>query len=211
MVFDPVLIYHLPDSGFLRYNTCVSKNNKIFPRQHTTRTYRVKGYVHVYTGNGKGKTTAAIGLAIRAAGAELRVFIGQFVKKCPYSEIKALERYADRITVRQFGTGCFIFGNPSDADCDAARRGFEHSLHLMLSNSFDVVILDEVNIAVHYGMISVEELLGLIERKPENVELILTGRYANSAIIERADLVTDMAEIKHYYTKGVEARDGIEK
>jgi len=171
----------------------------------------MQGFVHVYTGNGKGKTTAALGLALRAAGAGLRVFIGQFLKNCPYSEIRALERYADCISLEQYGTGCFVFGNPSDADRAAARRGFVKIMQHLASGAFDMVILDEVNIAVHFGMISVEELLALIDKRPDRVELILTGRYADSKIIERADLVTDMTEVKHYYAKGVEARKGIEK
>ena len=171
----------------------------------------MNGYVHIYTGNGKGKTTAALGLALRAAGADLRVFIGQFLKNFPYSEIKALERYSDRITIYQYGTGCFVFKQPSDADCEAARHGFAHSRQHVLSGDYDVVILDEITIAIHYKMISVDELLELIDRKPPHVELVITGRYADKKLIDRADLVTEMTELKHYYRRGVEARTGIEK
>jgi cob(I)alamin adenosyltransferase len=171
----------------------------------------MKGYIQVYTGNGKGKTTAALGLALRAAGAGLQVFIGQFLKNCPYSEIKALERHADQITLGQYGTGCFIVGKPADADREAARRGFEHAKQTLLSGAFDVVILDEITIATHYAMITVQELLDLISIKPDHTELIITGRYADKQIIDRADLVTEMTEKKHYYARGVEAREGIEK
>ncbi|MCX8042664.1 MAG: cob(I)yrinic acid a,c-diamide adenosyltransferase [Desulfobacterota bacterium] len=171
----------------------------------------MKGYVHVYTGNGKGKTTAALGLAIRAAGAGLRVYIAQFLKNFPYSEIKALERFRNCITVQQYGTGCFIINHPSEADHAAARKGFEDCVEQVISGNFDVVILDEITIAISYGMIAVDELLALIDRKPEHVELVITGRYADEKLIGRADVVTEMKEIKHYYARGVCARDGIEK
>ena len=167
--------------------------------------------MHVYTGNGKGKTTAALGLALRAAGAGLRVFIAQFLKNSPYSEIKALERYSDCITLHQYGTGCFIIGTPGDADREAARQGFEHCRQHILSGRYDVAILDEITIAIHYGMITVDELLTLIAQKPEHVELIITGRAADKKLIDCADLVTEMKDIKHYYTRGVTAREGIEK
>jgi len=171
----------------------------------------LKGYVQVYTGNGKGKTTAALGLALRAAGAGLRVFIGQFVKNHEYSEIKALQRFTDCIIIRQYGTGCFIFGTPGDKDKQAAREGLLQIREHLLSGSYDVMILDEINIAVHYNMITVDELLELIGSKPDHVELIITGRYADKKIIEKADLVTEMIETKHYYNNGIEARMGIEK
>jgi len=171
----------------------------------------LKGYIQLYTGNGKGKTTTALGLALRAAGAGLRVFIGQFVKNHEYSEIKALQRFTDSITIRQYGTGCFIFGAPGDKDIRAAREGFRQVREHLLSGAFDVVILDEINIAVYYKMIAVDELLDLIDSKPDHIELIITGRYADNKIIEKADLVTEMREIKHYYTNGIEARTGIEK
>lgn len=171
----------------------------------------MKGYVHVYTGNGKGKTTAALGLALRAAGAGLRIFIGQFLKNFPYSEIKALERYSDRITICQYGTGCFVFGQPSDADLRAARDGFTHSRQNILSGDYDVAVLDELTIAIHYNMITVDEILELIDSRPPHVELVITGRYADRKLIDRADLVTEMTEVKHYYRCGVEARTGIEK
>jgi cob(I)alamin adenosyltransferase len=171
----------------------------------------MKGYVQVYTGNGKGKTTAAIGLALRAAGAGLRVFIAQFAKGGTYSEIKALRRFEDLITVRQFGAGGFIFGKPSQEDRDAAGLGLAAIRDMIASGSYDVVILDEANIATYYNLITPEELLAVIDGRPTEVELIITGRNAHEKILARADLVTEMREVKHYYSTGVQAREGIER
>lgn len=171
----------------------------------------MKGYVQVYTGNGKGKTTAALGLALRAAGAGLRVFIGQFAKGRPYSEIKSLGRFDDLITLRQYGSGCFIFGEPRQEDRDAAARGLAEIREAVSSGRYDVVILDEANIATFYNLVNIEELLAVIDQRPPHVELILTGRNAHEQILSRADLITEMLEVKHYYAAGVEARDGIEQ
>jgi len=171
----------------------------------------MRGYVQVYTGNGKGKTTAALGLALRAAGAGLKVFIAQFIKGSPCSELEALRRFSDVITVKQFGRGCFIRGKPSPADAEAARKGLSEVRAIVSSSEYQVVILDEANVATHLGLISVKELLAVIDAKPEDVELVITGRNADPRVIERADLVTDMVDVKHYYEKGVEARTGIEK
>jgi cob(I)alamin adenosyltransferase len=169
------------------------------------------GYVQVYTGNGKGKTTAAFGLALRAAGAGLRVFIAQFVKGMPYSELRTFERFTDLITIQQYGTGCFISGEPAPEDCEAARRGLVEVTSILTEGNHDVVILDEINIATHYEMLTIPEVLNLIDSRAPGVELVLTGRYADERILERADLVTEMLERKHYYQQGVEARTGIEK
>jgi cob(I)alamin adenosyltransferase len=170
----------------------------------------MKGYIQVYTGDGKGKTTAAIGLAIRAAGAGLRVFIAQFVKGMHYGELEALERHAGRITVRQFGRDCFIDRDPAEEDRSAARRGLEEVGTILRSGAYDLVILDEANIATHFGLFAVDELIALMRSKPEAVEMVITGRRADPRVIENADLVTEMKEIKHYYTRGVQARPGIE-
>ncbi|MDM8556611.1 cob(I)yrinic acid a,c-diamide adenosyltransferase [Desulfococcaceae bacterium HSG7] len=170
-----------------------------------------KGYVQVYTGDGKGKTTAAIGLAIRAAGAGLDVYIAQFVKMGEYSEIKALKRFADKITIEQYGFGCFIKRRPSKKDMQIARKGLKMVKNVIASGKFDVVILEEANIALKYGIISIHELSDIIITKPANIELVITGRYASPRIIELADLVTEMKVVKHYYQKGVKARVGIEK
>jgi cob(I)alamin adenosyltransferase len=170
----------------------------------------MQGYVQVYTGDGKGKTTAALGLALRSAGAGLKVFIGQFIKSAPYSEIKALERFSDLITIKQFGRGCFIRGNPCQADIDMACQALEAIGAALRSGEYDVVIADEANVAFGCKLISEQDLVALIDSRPPHVELVLTGRNAPPAVIERADLVTEMKPVKHYYDKGVMARKGIE-
>jgi cob(I)alamin adenosyltransferase len=169
-----------------------------------------RGYVQVYTGDGKGKTTAALGLALRCAGAGKRVFVAQFVKGMPYSEHRALERYTDLIECRQYGRGCFIRGEPTDEDIAAARAGLEEVLSELATGAFRLVILDEINIATHYGLIAVDALLQLLESRPPDTEVVLTGRRADPRVLERADLVTEMREVRHYYQEGVEARAGIE-
>ncbi|MDH3567316.1 MAG: cob(I)yrinic acid a,c-diamide adenosyltransferase [Desulfobacteraceae bacterium] len=171
----------------------------------------MKGYIQVYTGDGKGKTTAALGLAIRAAGAGLKVFIGQFIKMGEYSEIKALKRFEDLITVEQFGRGRFIQGKPSVEDIKAAQKGLEKTLAILSSGEHNVVIMEEANVAVKIGLLSVQDILKIIAAKPQDVELVITGRGADPRIIEKADLVTEMKEIKHYFQQGVAARVGIEK
>ncbi len=171
----------------------------------------MKGYVQVYTGDGKGKTTAALGLSIRAAGAGLNVYIAQFIKMGDYSEIKALQRFSDVITVEQFGLGRFIKGKPSDEDIEAAAKGLEKVRAILTAGQHPVVILEEANVAVMSGLFSVDDILKLIAIKPETVELVITGRGAAPEIIEKADLVTEMKCVKHYYDQGVQARTGIEK
>lgn len=170
----------------------------------------MKGYVQVYTGNGKGKTTAGLGLAVRGAGAGLQVFVGQFLKQGNYSEIKALSRF-DNITVEQFGMGKFVKGAPSEKETAAARAGYARLCDILTAGAHDLVIVDEGNVAVTCNLISEAEMLALIARKPENVELVITGRGALPSVMARADLVTEMKEIKHYFHQGVAARRGIEK
>ena len=170
----------------------------------------MKGYVHVYTGDGKGKTTAAIGLAIRAAGAGMRVYIAQFVKGMHYSELDALDRHTDRITLKQYGRDCFIEKKPEEADIRAARQGLEEVKGILASGNYEMVILDEANIATRHKLFSPDELAEIIRSKPESVELVVTGRNADPKIVALADLVTEMKEIKHYYNRGVQARAGIE-
>ena len=170
-----------------------------------------RGYTQVYTGNGKGKTTAAIGLAIRAAGAGLKVYIAQFIKMGDYSEIKALKRFSDLITVEQFGLGRFTNGKPAPEDIAAARKGLERVKIVMLSNKYNIIILEEANVAANLGLFPVQELLKIIISKPYDTELVITGRSASPRIIENADLVTEMKDVKHYFQKGVRARVGIEK
>jgi cob(I)alamin adenosyltransferase len=172
-----------------------------------------KGYIQVYTGNGKGKTTAAVGLAIRAAGHGLRTYIGQFLKGQPYGEIEALRRFSGLITIEQFGRKGFVHvtENPDEEDINRARQGLERCLQAMLSGRYQIIVLDEIHVALYFGLIEEKEMLAFLDKKPEPVEVILTGRYAPPAIIRRADLVTEMKERKHYYQKGVMARKGIEK
>jgi len=169
-----------------------------------------KGYIQVYTGNGKGKTTAAFGLALRAAGAGKKVFIAQFVKGQEYSEIFAIREFLSPVTVKQYGLDCFIVSTPTQADIDIARKGLDEASAVIMSGEYDVVILDEANIAVFYNLFTPAELIDVLKYKPEAVEIIITGRYACPEIIEIADLVTEMKEVKHYYTQGVQARKGIE-
>ena len=172
---------------------------------------RRKGYTQVYTGNGKGKTTAAIGLAIRAAGAGLNVFIAQFIKMGDYSEIKALQRFSDLITVEQFGLGRFANRKPALEDIEAAQKGLEKVRNVMASDEYNIIIMEEANVAVKLGLFDEQDLLKLIINKPLDKELVITGRGAAPRIIENADLVTEMKPIKHYFQKGVPARIGIEK
>jgi cob(I)alamin adenosyltransferase len=171
----------------------------------------MKGYVEVYTGDGKGKTTAAMGLALRAAGAGLKVYFAQFIKGMKYSEHTALERFSDLITVKQYGRNCFINDIPEAEDVRIAREGLIEVREIMLSERYQVIVLDEANIATHYNLFTAEELLDLIRVKPINVEIVITGRYADQRIIDAADLVTEMKEVKHYFKSGISARDGIEK
>jgi len=170
-----------------------------------------RGYVQVYTGNGKGKTTAALGLALRAAGAGFRVFIAQFIKKKKCSEHKILEQLREQIAVRQYGKGLILKRAMTGADIAAAQEGLREINEIVESKEFDMIILDEANVAVHCGLISADDLLDLIAKKPANLELVITGRYADERVISKADLVTEMKEIKHYSRKGVKARVGIEK
>ncbi len=171
----------------------------------------MKGYLQVYTGNGKGKTTAALGLCLRAAGAGLKVYIAQFLKQGDYSEIKALKRFSDAIVLEQFGLGQFVKGQPTQAEIDAARNGLEKARQQLSSGEYDMVILEEANVAVAIGLFSVKDLMDIIRQRPDHVELVITGRGAAPEVIEKADLVTEMRAVKHYYDKGVQARIGIEK
>lgn len=169
-----------------------------------------EGYIQVYTGNSKGKTTAALGLALRAMGAGHRVFIAQFIKKGKTSEHKALERFSDLIEIRQYGTGFIRTEKPLPADIEAAEAGLQEVEKIIMAGHYDMVILDEINVAIYKKLIAIDDVLRLLNTKPAHVELILTGRYADEKIIERADLVTEMKEIKHYFSAGVGARLGIE-
>lgn len=173
-----------------------------------------KGYVQIYTGNGKGKTTAALGLAFRAAGAGLKTYMAQFAKGSKYSEQNSVKLLNPQlIELQQFGEGCFLGKNGVMCETDKERAAccLEQVKEKMLSGEYQIIICDEVNIAVHYGLIEIADVLALIDTKPEGVELILTGRYAKDEIIEKADLVSEINDVKHYLKAGVPARIGIEK
>ena len=169
-----------------------------------------KGYIHVYTGNGKGKTTSSLGLGIRAAGAGYKVHMIQFMKGRRYSELDGLE-HVDNFTISQHGRDEFVNKeNPEQIDIDLAQEGFSKTKELIKSNKYDMIILDEINVAVDFNLISLEDILKLIGEKPEKLELVLTGRYANPEIVKIADYVSEVLEIKHPYQDGVEARKGVD-
>lgn len=171
-----------------------------------------KGFVQIYTGNGKGKTTAAIGQAVRAAGYGLKTYIVQFMKEYPYNELNGLKNLSDLITIEQFCGDEFVYAKrpPDVNEIDKANRGLMKAKTRMLSGDYDLIILDEVCVAIYFGLFTDEEILTFIKMKPENVEIILTGRYCPVKLIDRADLVTEMKEIKHYFREGIKSRNGIE-
>lgn len=172
-----------------------------------------KGYVQIYTGNGKGKTTAALGLALRAAGRGLKTYIGQFMKGQPYGELAAAKLLQPYITIEQYGKRSFVHvqNPPRQEDIDMACKGLEKTRQAMMSGIYDIVVFDEIITAHYFQLISLDQLLDIIKYRPEGVEVVMTGRYAPAPLIDAADLVTEMIETKHYYTKGIEARDGIER
>ncbi len=172
------------------------------------------GFIHVYTGNGKGKTTAALGLALRAAGRKKQVYIAQFLKKMPYGELDSIHLHLKEfITIEQFGLPEFHHtgSQVTTEERNAAMQGIHAVQKAMDSNTYDIIILDEINVLAYFKIVELEILLDLIDKKPYPMELILTGRNAPQEFIERAQLVTEMKEIKHYYTHGIQARDGIER
>ena len=170
-----------------------------------------RGLVQVYTGEGKGKTTAAMGLALRAAGHGLKVHIVQFMKGGPESgELVALRRQPN-VTVRRFGTGHFVnLARPGTEDLQQAQLAVCHILDLLREGDYDVLVLDELNVALHARLVSLDQVLSILAARPSHVELVLTGRGAHADIIERADIVTEMRAVKHPFALGVDARMGIE-
>lgn len=171
-----------------------------------------KGYVQVYTGNCKGKTTSALGLAFRAMGRGLKTYIGQFMKGQYYGELKSAEMVSPYISIEQYGKDTFIHVQdpPHEEDVQMAQKGLEKAKKAMFSGEYDIIIFDEINTANYFKLVSTEQMLEIIRSKPEHVEIVFTGRYAPREVIEAADLVTEMVEVKHYYKKGVPARVGIE-
>lgn len=170
------------------------------------------GYIQVYTGNGKGKTTAAIGLAVRALGSGLKVLFVQFMKNYPYGEIKILQKLHENLVFKRYGTDEFVLKKqpPSDALLKEVHEGLEEARQAMRSQRFDIIILDEVLVSIYFKLFNTQDILTFMDQKPPRVELVLTGRYCPPEIADKADLVTEMKEIRHYYSKGVLARKGIE-
>ena len=175
------------------------------------RTDLKMGTVQVYTGEGKGKTTAALGQALRAVGHGQKVIVIQFMKgQINYGELRAAEGIPG-LEIEQYGLPTFVErGNPSTEDREWARKGMERAREVVKEARWDMVVLDEINVAVDYGLIDLDEVIDLIKARPPEMELVLTGRYATEEVIELADLVTEMKEIKHHYQKGIQAREGIE-
>ncbi len=168
------------------------------------------GLVQVYTGDGKGKTTAALGLALRAAGHGLRTYIGQFLKGRPTGELKAAKLLEPYLTIEQFGEADFVLTRGDPRQAALARRGLQRIRQILASGEYDIVVLEEINVALELELIPLEDVLALMEERPSEVELVLTGRGAPQELISRADLVTEMVAIKHPYQRGVKARLGIE-
>jgi len=169
-----------------------------------------RGYVHLYTGDGKGKTTAAFGLAVRAAGHGKRVYVGQFMKGRPYGENIELGDHP-LITVEQYGEpDCISIGEVDEHHRELARSGLRRSREALLEGDYDVVVFDEIDVAIWFGLLSVDDVLDIVARRPLHVELVMTGRQAPAELVRVADLVTEMREVKHYYRDGVPARAGVE-
>lgn len=169
-------------------------------------------YIQVYTGNGKGKTTAALGLALRALGAGLRVHLVQFMKDYPYSELEILQQVSDRLVIERFGNDDFVLEQrqPASGEIETARKGIAQAVEIASAAETDLLILDEICVCVYFGLISPQDLDPLFERRHPSVELVLTGRYCPDEWMERADLVTEMKEMKHYYSAGVLSRKGFD-
>jgi cob(I)alamin adenosyltransferase len=171
-----------------------------------------KGMIQVYTGTGKGKTTAALGLAMRAFGHGLKIYVIQFMKgNIRYGEVETARHLSPNFVIQQMGRETFVDrNNPDEIDIELAQRAFQLAKEVIAGGEYDIVVLDEINVAVDYGLISLDALLDLLDSKPAHVELILTGRDAKREVIERADLVTEMVEVKHYYREGIPSREGID-
>jgi len=165
--------------------------------------------IQVYTGNGKGKTTAALGLALRAAGAGMPVYIGQFIKKGCYHELRSLKKFK-QIKVEQFGRGCFIRGRPLPKDRALAGQGLKKIRAALSRRKYGLVILDELNIALKLELLKINDVLALLKGIPKRTEVVITGRFAHPEILKMADLVSEIREKKHYYRSGIGARKGIE-
>lgn len=169
-----------------------------------------KGYIQVYTGNGKGKTTAAVGLIVRAVGAGKRAYLGQFMKDKASCEINVLKERFPEVCVELYGGGLVLGREPSAEDLKRAADGLKKAQEAVCSGKYDLVVLDEINVVVFLGLLPLEGVLTLMNEKPRALELVLTGRYAHEEIIKAASLVSEIAQVKHYFNEGVPARTGIE-
>jgi len=168
-----------------------------------------KGYIQVYCGNGKGKTTAALGLSLRTLLSGGSVYFAQFCKGSETAELGLCTLF-DTFVMEQYGTGKFIISVPTEEDLKQARLGLEHCKSVLSSGYFDLVVLDEIIMSVYYRLITIEEILSMLKSRKSWVEVVLTGRKAPHELIEAADLVTEMKKVKHYFDIGVKARKGIE-
>jgi cob(I)alamin adenosyltransferase len=179
-------------------------------RQAVLEKYR-KGLVQVYTGNGKGKTTAAFGQALRAVGQGFRVCVIQFMKGRKYGEFLAAERCLPNLTIHLSGLDSFVMrDHPAPPDIELAKQGLDLAREAVASGDYDMVILDEINVAVDFKLIPLAEVIDIIQTRPPTLDLILTGRYAPPEIVELADTVSEIREIKHHYNAGIKDRAGIE-
>jgi len=200
--------HHIERLGFLFMPVA---RQQINGRQAKSRKL-TKGYVQVYTGNGKGKSTAALGLAFRAMGRGLKTYIGQFMKGCYYGELEAAKMVSPYITIEQYGRDTFVQvkSPPPEEDLRLAQEGLARAREAMLCGGYSIVILDEIITAHCFNLVSLAEIEGIIASKPEMVELVFTGRYAPPEVIAAANLVSEITEVKHYYRRGIYAREGIE-
>ncbi len=171
-----------------------------------------QGFIQVYTGNGKGKTTAAIGQAIRALGAGMRVYFVQFMKNYPYGEIKILETFGPQLVLKRYGTDDFVFKKqqPSSDLIKEMAGGLDEAKKAMLSGDYDLIVLDEILVSIHFKIFSVEDVINFLKEKPLYAEVVLTGRYSPEKINDLANLVSEVREIKHYYQEGILSRPGID-
>lgn len=189
------------------------ESGKAAPKSKTAKADAAanRGLVIVITGDGKGKTTSAFGQALRAVGQGYKVYMMQFMKGRNYGEFKAASRYLPSLTIRRSGLDSFVMrGNPAPVDIALARKGFESARKAIASGRYDMVILDEINVAVDFRLIELADLIQLIQNRPPGLDLILTGRYAAREVIRLADTVSEIKDIKHHYAAGIKGRAGIE-
>jgi cob(I)alamin adenosyltransferase len=191
--------------------TIIKKKSPAVKKNKKPATKTDKGLVMVITGNGKGKTTAAFGQALRAIGQGYRVFVLQFMKGRKYGEFIAAEKYLPHLTIHMSGLDSFVMrDNPAAIDIEWAQKGLDAAKKAIKSGKYDMIILDEINVALEFKLIALSEVIELIKNRPPNLDLILTGRYAQPEMIELADTVSEVQEVKHHYHKGIKDRAGIE-